>query len=1289
MSKRGQILAILVTVCLMSPVRAEQQPSASRWATFASTAGQRYFALSVAAPLPQPVATDVIVLVDTSASQIGLFREDALAATKTLVKHLPSGDRFRLFAVDLRANAMDDAFQAAGQGDAALQKLAARTPLGATDLLGALRTAAKSFTEDARRGRAIVYIGDGVSKANLVSPEDIQTLTEELASRRVSVSALAIGRERDIEILASIANHTGGAVLVDSDALDPMNAGGMLARAAHATVAWPVEVTLPESMRAHLPARFPPLRSDRDTIVIGALQGEAQAGEIAMSAESASGTLELQWSVAPEPSTEELAFLPRLVQLASAHGGATLPTLGSDGLRELGRLMQSGAATTKQTGAVGYDGPTYFVAVQDDPLRLGGGDSAADSLLEEFDRNLLDSEADRKAREEQRLRALVRSELISARDQMREEPESSIRRLKILMEDVERANDASPETRIELRRSLQYALQQASRAKVELEARRALADENRAIAADRLELLEDLKRNEDTIANLMSRFNTLLDEGRFDATRYLDADLKVAAELQKLDPRSTVAEAAVWQARFTRQFRGLERFRALRHKNFADALYQAEEALIPFIGDPPIVYPDAEFWEDISRKREKYKSINLASDNKRERRIYEELDNDTVLEALNTPLADVIETLKSYHDIPIYLDKRAIEDEGGLDTNVPVNISLRNISLRSGLRILLNQVGMDYIIKDEVLRITTIEVAQEELVTRVYPVGDLVLPILNLGGGGGGGGLGGGGFGGGGLGGGGFGGGGFGGGGLGGGGFGGGGLGGGGGFGGGALRVEEDLIGNTKAKSDSRNAKAQAPRVLARDQQSWDACLKQHKANGGDVRATARHLMRQRQFAETSELIQACLRAGEPQSWMYEALGLAMKAGGAPEEDLERALMSAVDFSANVDEMLNVATYLRRMGLHQRSIQVFREVSQSQPTRPEPYLQVMDLAQQTQDLDALRWACVGVLSQAWTGEQLAAPRKAYRLAEATYFDLMKAGRKSDAATFESEVREALRRDCVVRVSWTGEADVDMVVMEPTGSRCSLRDPRTVAGGVLVNDQLPGEGNVDPSASGYSELYVLPKGFSGKYKVALRRVWGEISAGKVTVEVVKHFGSPEQQVIANQIDLGEKDALVLFELEDGRRRNLVEENALETIVRNPEVLGAALLAQQLPGEDGDGQIEDSPGSTSDEDALRRFAFFRRRFGNQFPAFFGRGAVGFRPQISQFPEGAQMSITTAIASADRKYVRVSPVPFFSGIVEVQTFNFVDGTGGTNGGGGGLGGGGFGGFGGGGGLGGGGAL
>ncbi len=55
--------------------------------------------------------------------------------------------------------------------------------------------------------------------------------------------------------------------------------------------------------------------------------------------------------------------------------------------------------------------------------------------------------------------------------------------------------------------------------------------------------------------------------------------------------------------------------------------------------------------------------------------------------------------------------------------------------------------------------------------------------------------------------------------------------------------------------------------------------------------------------------------------------------------------------------------------------------------------------------------------------------------------------------------------------------------------------------------------------------------------------------------------------------------------------------------------------------------------------------------------GGGPVGFQPEITPLPAGAGLfsSGALAVVSADRRYVRVSPQPFFSQIGEVNTFNF----------------------------------
>ena len=56
--------------------------------------------------------------------------------------------------------------------------------------------------------------------------------------------------------------------------------------------------------------------------------------------------------------------------------------------------------------------------------------------------------------------------------------------------------------------------------------------------------------------------------------------------------------------------------------------------------------------------------------------------------------------------IPIWIDKKALDDVG-IGTDTPVTINLAGITLRSGLKIMLKELELTYVISDEVLKITT------------------------------------------------------------------------------------------------------------------------------------------------------------------------------------------------------------------------------------------------------------------------------------------------------------------------------------------------------------------------------------------------------------------------------------------------------------------------------------------------------------------------------------------------------------------------------------------------------
>ena len=396
-------------------------------------------------------------------------------------------------------------------------------------------------------------------------------------------------------------------------------------------------------------------------------------------------------------------------------------------------------------------------------------------------RGILDStEGDRKV-QEGLIKARVEKELSDARDILGTDPDGAEQGLKSLSEMIKLAGALSAETRNQLLSQVHSAIRAARRESGVVKEKIAREREREAQAREQLRILRDLDLKTQRLKQVMDRFDSLMDEGNFH-----EADDLVRPEIEKLAPNSNIAEVVSASGQMQRYNAELEQIRPKRHRNFLAALHQVELALIPFSDEPPIVYPSAEKWEEISRspfRNFRSSAVDIAGKGKsKEQRILDALEADVDLDYPETPLKEVIEDLKERFNIPIVLATKKLE-EAAINLETPVTVNFKQISLRAGLRNMLGELGLTYLIKDEVMQITTPEDAGSQLITKVYRVGDLVVPIapnsslFGLGGQGGmnggggqqggfGGGMGGGGMGGGGMGGGGMGGGGMGGGGM-------------------------------------------------------------------------------------------------------------------------------------------------------------------------------------------------------------------------------------------------------------------------------------------------------------------------------------------------------------------------------------------------------------------------------------------------------------------------------------------------------------------------------------------
>lgn len=111
--------------------------------------------------------------------------------------------------------------------------------------------------------------------------------------------------------------------------------------------------------------------------------------------------------------------------------------------------------------------------------------------------------------------------------------------------------------------------------------------------------------------------------------------------------------------------------------------------------------------------------------NEAEAKIEASLGEAAKLHFADQPLADVVEALAKQHKIPIQVDNKALTDSG-LGSDTPVTAHIEGVSLRSALRLVLDQLDLTYVVRNEVLFITSKTEAENMLIFKVYPVGDLV-----------------------------------------------------------------------------------------------------------------------------------------------------------------------------------------------------------------------------------------------------------------------------------------------------------------------------------------------------------------------------------------------------------------------------------------------------------------------------------------------------------------------------------------------------------------------------------
>lgn len=426
---------------------------------------------------------------------------------------------------------------------------------------------------------------------------------------------------------------------------------------------------------------------------------------------------------------------------------------------------------------------------------------------------------------------------------------------------------------------------------------------------------------------------------------------------------------------------------------------------------------------------------------------------------------------------------------------------------------------------------------------------------------------------------------------------------------------------------------------MNRSRTDWSRYFSKGQIAPETVREVVNELATARQHEEVIACLQQAIIHGQIQPWMYEVLALSMRLAGRPDRDVERVLLSSEDVTpADPASQLYLAAYLTRFDRFDQALRLYRQVTLLEPNHPEAYSLALPLAIRTRHWEAIAWSAPGVLRYVWRKDRGPLVRQAEAAAKEAREEFLKAGRSDAALDLERQMEAARIRDLVVRLDWSGDGDLDLLVQEPGGSVCSRQIPYSSGGGVHLFD------GYGPDPARCHEDYVCPQGAAGEYVIRIRHLTGNIVGKRATLTITRRAGSPREETSTHTVNLGAEDKLVRVSLASQLTTGAGPLRAPANL-RLTEQSDRARLAARASIPNLSAQV--AP-----------------QLGGAAPAV-GPGAVGYQPIVQFIGEGVSMG-AMAVVSGDRRYVRLSLSPTFSSITDVFTFSFV-GSGGTGGGGG----------------------
>lgn len=313
---------------------------------------------------------------------------------------------------------------------------------------------------------------------------------------------------------------------------------------------------------------------------------------------------------------------------------------------------------------------------------------------------------------------------------------------------------------------------------------------------------------------------------------------------------------------------------------------------------------------------------------------------------------------------------------------------------------------------------------------------------------------------------------------------------------------------------------------------AWNEAFEDKAVGSGVLAIAFAHLRKDNRHDDVIAGLEAAIRNDHAQPWMYDVLALEMKIAGRPQQQIDRVLTSRIDFApGNQAQMLVTASMLAGFDAFDRAIEICREAAKRTPWEPTVWAAARKIADRSKDPESVIWSRAGTIQHVWSGDY----KTLHEICEIELEDLERQlttdGKAALASKLRNEKQAALQRDIRITIQWTGDADLDLSVIEPDGQRCSRKVPLTANGGLLIQQSDGGK-----ERGTHVEEYVCPIAKSGDYTVQIQHIHGRVIRGAVTIRQVRYENSGHE-IRSQLIETGvvENNITVRIPVNRGRAR----------------------------------------------------------------------------------------------------------------------------------------------------------